>query len=182
METTTLKNQIATPFETQDYLGNNISLADYKGKKVLLTFFRYASCPFCNMRMQLLIRNTEKLKNAGVEVLVLFASSSNQIKKYAGKQNPPFPILPDPNRKIYKDYMINSSAMGMLKTMGNMKVMMKMMASGFFSFDSLPREALLPADFLIDENQVIADSFFGTDFSEHMDIEKILTWGKAENA
>lgn len=182
METTTLKNQTAQSFETKDVLGNAISLSDFTGKKVLLTFFRYASCPFCNMRMQLLIKNAENFKKAGVNILVLFASSSKQIKKYAGKQNPPFPIIPDPKREIYKDYMINSSAMGMLKTMGNMKEMMKMMASGFFSFDSLPRESLLPADFLIDENQVIVDSFFGTEFSDHMDIQKILNWGKGENA
>ncbi|WP_020530672.1 peroxiredoxin family protein [Flexithrix dorotheae] len=180
METITFKNQKAIPFETQDYLGNAISLADYKGKKVLLTFFRYASCPFCNMRMQLLIRNAEKLKKSGVEILVLFASSAQQIKKYAGKQNPPFPIIPDAGRDIYKDYMIKSSTKGMLKTMGNMKMMMKMMGSGFFSFDSMPRESLLPADFLIDENQNIVESFFGTEFSEHIDIDSVWRWGKGE--
>jgi len=40
----TLKpGQLAPPFQTSDMAGQNISLADYKGKRLLLSFFRYAS-------------------------------------------------------------------------------------------------------------------------------------------
>jgi len=35
--------QHAPPFQTMDMSGRNISLADYKDKRLLLSFFRYAS-------------------------------------------------------------------------------------------------------------------------------------------
>jgi len=43
-ENMTLKpGQPAPPFQTMEMSGKNISLADYKGKRLLLSFFRYAS-------------------------------------------------------------------------------------------------------------------------------------------
>ena len=43
--------QPAVDFSVTDIFGNRISLADYRGKKLLLSFYRYAACPFCNYRV-----------------------------------------------------------------------------------------------------------------------------------
>ena len=36
------------PFEVKDIFGNPISTDDYKGEKLMIAFFRYAECLFCN--------------------------------------------------------------------------------------------------------------------------------------
>lgn len=40
------KGDKAIGFKTEDILGNKIDLEEFRGKKVLLSFYRGASCPF----------------------------------------------------------------------------------------------------------------------------------------
>ena len=44
------EKQAAPGFTINDVNGKTINLADYKGKKVLLTFYRNVGCPICNLR------------------------------------------------------------------------------------------------------------------------------------
>jgi len=172
-----LKTQTQAPlFSKKDFLGNAINLTDYKGKKVLLTFFRVATCPFCNMRVQELIKNYHELAKLNVEVVAFFASTKEEIEQYAGKQKPPFAMIPDAPMEIYKQYNIESSAAGMLKVMLKPLKMMQMMTSGFFNMKSMKAQPIIPADFLIDENQTIIETYYGNDFSDHIPLKNVLQW------
>jgi len=91
------KNDKIIDFELTDYLGNRIKSSDYKGQKVYLSFFRGASCPFCNLRVHQLIKNYSKFEANKIQIITFFAATKEEINKYAGKQNAPFTIIPDPN-------------------------------------------------------------------------------------
>ena len=41
--------------------GKNFSFNKIKGKKTLLTFYRFATCPFCNLRIHEIINRYEEL-------------------------------------------------------------------------------------------------------------------------
>jgi len=170
------KNSKAINFKTFDYLGNKIELSEYSGNKVLLTFFRDAPCPFCNMRVHELIRSYSDFEKKGIKIITLFASSKEEISEYAGKQNAPFPIIPDPELKLYKKYKIEKSIMGMFKALLNPKRVYKMMRSGFFNLNSGVKVPILPADFLIDENQKIYKAYYGKNYSDHLEISDVLEW------
>lgn len=169
-------NEPAIDFITTDYLNNEIRLSDYKEKKVLLTFFRGASCPFCNMRVNQLIKQYPEFQKQGISIIALFGSTKEEIQNYAGKQNAPFPIIADPEFKIYKKYKIEESQMGMLKVMRNPARVFKMMFSGFFNLNAVKDRPIVPADFLIDENQIIHKTYYGEDFSDHISISEVLNW------
>ena len=170
-----LKNKDkAIDFSISDYLNNQITLSDYKGKKVLLSFFRGAACPFCNMRVRELINNYPKFEEKGIVIITFFASTKEEINEYAGKQKAPFAIIPDPTLKFYTKYGVEQSPFGMLKTMLKPLKMIKMMQSGFFNLKSGKDKPIVPADFLIDENQMILKTYYGKDFGDHMSIEDIL--------
>ena len=48
-----------------------ISVSTKKGKKTLLTFYRFATCPFCNLRIHEIINRYEELgKNFEKQFLV----------------------------------------------------------------------------------------------------------------
>ncbi|TAM63676.1 MAG: redoxin domain-containing protein [Rhodanobacter sp.] len=47
--------------------------------KVLLSFFRDAGCPFCNLRVYELSTEYEKLRARGVEVIAFMASKASQM-------------------------------------------------------------------------------------------------------
>ena len=81
----------AVHFIGKDINGNKIDLNDYKGQKVLLTFFRVATCPFCNMAVRDLINGSEALEQKGIKVIALFSSTQEEkpivvsIKRYFEK-------------------------------------------------------------------------------------------------
>lgn len=49
----------APDFEMQDINGKPIWLSDYRGKKIVLGFFRNVNCPFCNLRVHELMKMKE---------------------------------------------------------------------------------------------------------------------------
>ncbi|MBL4667766.1 MAG: redoxin domain-containing protein [Flavobacteriales bacterium] len=163
-------------FSLKDYLGNAVNLSDYKGKKVFLTFLRGASCPFCSMRMRDLINKHSNFKANGIEVIVFYASSKELITKYAGKQDPPFSVIPDPNLEMYTKYGVEQSKSGMTRAMMQPLKMMKVMFSGFFNMKASKDRPIIPADFLIDENQTIFKVYYGEDFGDHLPVDEILNW------
>jgi thioredoxin-dependent peroxiredoxin len=169
-------NTRALNFNTIDFNGNPISLQQYQGKKVMLSFFRTASCPFCNMRVQALIKHYDQFQSKNVELISVFASSSEEINQYAGGQNPPFRIIPDPELRLYKKYGIESSSVGMFRLMMKPLQVLKVMTSGFFNMKSVSEKPIIPADFLIDENQMVVGAYYGKDFGDHIPIQRILEW------
>ncbi|MCK5140845.1 MAG: redoxin domain-containing protein, partial [Candidatus Heimdallarchaeota archaeon] len=73
------EGQKAKDFTVKDIYGNEISLKDYKEKKLLLSFFRYASCPLCNLRVNQLATIFPKLDSKGLQILAFFESPKESI-------------------------------------------------------------------------------------------------------
>lgn len=167
--------QPAPLFNHLDLFGKRVTLNQFSGKKVLLSFFRGAACPFCNLRVRELILNYEELGKRNIEVLAVFHSSPEEIFKFAGKQKAPFPILPDPTFSLYQVYDIESSLWGKLKTMGNLPKVWKMMFGGFFNLNSMSDPNTLPADFLIGEDQRLEMAYYGKDFGDHIPLQLLLS-------
>lgn len=164
----------APGFTAVDYLNGQESLTDYQGQKVLLSFLRGAPCPFCNLRVREMMKQFDALYDQGIQVLAFFAATPSQIRKYAGKQDAPFPILADPEMKVYQKYGVESSMAGMFKAMMKPRSMMKVMTSGFFNLESLKEKPIIPADFLLDENHIISSAHYGSDFGDHINLDKVL--------
>ncbi len=164
----------APEFTVIDYLDSPLSLGDYHGQKVLLSFLRGAPCPFCNLRVRELIRQHDQLFDLGIQILTFFAATPSEIKQYAGKQNAPFPILADPDLRTYLLYGVESSLTGMFKTMIKPRTMLKVMTSGFFNLKSILERPIIPADFLLDENHVISSVHYGGDFGDHLNLGQLI--------
>ncbi len=164
------------PFIVPDYKGNDINFINYKGHRVLISFFRGASCPFCNLRVHELIKRHPDFENAGIKVIAFFASSADEIAQYAAKQNPPFPIVPDPLLTFYKKYGVESSQWGMIKAMMQPAKMWKVMTSRFFNMNAVLDKPLIPADFMVDHEGKIVRAYYGSDFGDHIPLTEILNW------
>ncbi|MHA1953373.1 MAG: redoxin domain-containing protein [Candidatus Heimdallarchaeaceae archaeon] len=161
----------AKDFSLMDISGNIISLSNYSKKKLMLSFYRYASCPLCNLRVQQLIQISKELETKGLILLAFFQSPKESIERYVGKQEPPFPIIPDPERKIYKKYGINHSWIGYLRG-GVSLTMLKALWKGFMVGKMEGKKNLLPADFLI-ENLIVKKAYYGKTISDHLPIDEI---------
>ena len=84
-------------FTTKDIYGLTVSLDEFAGKPVMLSFFRDAACPFCNFRVYELANNYNEWRSAGLEVVVVFSSTAEEVKKYVARYPRPFRVIADPD-------------------------------------------------------------------------------------
>lgn len=116
------------------------------------------------------------LEKNNIKVITFFASSKEEVLKYAGKQNPPFSIIPDKDFEIYEKYGVEVSYLGMMKTMLNPFQNFKAMTGRFFSLKTMAEEPVMPADFLIDGSQKVYKAYYGKDYDDHIPVSEILAW------
>ncbi|XMB87100.1 peroxiredoxin family protein [Mycoplasmatota bacterium WC44] len=173
------KGQVAPNFLVKDYYGNDVSIDALKGQKVLLSFYRYASCPLCNLRIHNIINKMDYFRERNLNVIAVFQSPLESMKQYVGNQEVPFPLISDPEWKLYKKYGVQTSFMGLIKAvfkrMGELK---KAGKKGFKIGKSDGKMTTIPADFLINEQGQIEVDYYGADIGDHLPFERIMEWIK----
>jgi peroxiredoxin Q/BCP len=87
-----------------DQDGNPVDLKDFKGKKVILYFYPKDNTPGCTAEACNLRDNYDDLIEKGFQVLGVSADSLESHKKFSDKYRLPFPLIPDTEKKIVKDY------------------------------------------------------------------------------
>ena len=101
----TLKEGSKAPaFKGKDQDGKTVSLADYKGKKLVLYFYPQDDTPTCTVQACNLRDNYGILKNNGFEVLGISPDEVKKHKKFEDKYDLPFTLLADPSHAIIDKY------------------------------------------------------------------------------
>src|SRR6185437_2259695 len=113
----------APDFKTKDQNGNDVSLKDFIGKKVVLYFYPEDDTPTCTIEACNLRDNYSALKKAGLVVLGVSPDDKKKHKKFEEKYNLPFTLLEDPGKKIIDKYgvwgeknMYGRKYMGLFRT------------------------------------------------------------------
>ncbi len=94
----------APEFTAQNQDGATISLTDFLGKKVVLYFYPKDQTPGCTAQACNLRDHHSELQQAGYEVLGVSTDSIASHRKFADKQQLPFTLIADEDRKINKAY------------------------------------------------------------------------------
>lgn len=164
-------------FETVDTKGDTIKLENYKGHKIILAFFRYASCPVCNYRVHELMENYDQITSKDYKIIAIYESSNSTLDEYLSETPLPFTVIGDPTLKLYKAYRVEKSFWKMVTSAFKHQPMEAMRKGNKLFSKKQKRDgnrARVPADFIIDENGVITDVHYGTNIGDHMPINKIL--------
>ncbi len=98
------ENQKAPDFKGITQNGKIIGLNDFKGKKVIVYFYPKDNTSGCTAEAINLKENIETLKKNGYEIIGVSPDSVESHKKFAGKNNLPFPLIADTGKKILNDY------------------------------------------------------------------------------
>jgi thioredoxin-dependent peroxiredoxin len=91
-------------FTATDQNGKKVSLADFKGKKVVLYFYPEDDTPTCTIQACNLRDNYPLLKKAGFEVLGVSPDEPVKHKKFEIKYTLPFTLVADPSHAIIDLY------------------------------------------------------------------------------
>lgn len=120
-------------FKGTDQNGNTIELSDYKGHKLIIFFYPKASTPGCTAEACNLRDEYSVLKEKGYELLGVSADSVSKQMNFATKNNLPFPLIADEDKKIIKQFGV----WGEKKFMGR-------------TFDGILRKT-----FIVNESQIL---------------------------
>jgi peroxiredoxin Q/BCP len=94
----------APDFTLSDKDGVPVSLADFKGKKVIVYFYPAASTPGCTSQACDFRDNMASLQSAGYVVLGISKDKGAALQKFASEENLSFPLLSDPDLVVHNAY------------------------------------------------------------------------------
>lgn len=167
-------NSKAPDFTATDIYGKPFHLSDYKGKPVILSFFRDAACPFCNMRVFEYTQKFKEWEALGIDVVAVFSSPSEAVVEFVAKHPRPFRTIGDPDLNLYKTYGITSSLFGFIKAvLFKTHIARKGRKLGAKIDTKNPNRYLLPADFMIGPNNKVVDAWYGSDPTDHMPMARL---------
>ncbi len=120
----TLKEGDKAPvFTGKDQNGNKVSLADYKGKKLVLYFYSEAGSPTCTIESCNLRDNYALLLKHGLSVVGVSPDDAIRQKKFEEKYKLPFPLVADTANDVTSAYgvrdmkkLFGREYMGILRT------------------------------------------------------------------
>ncbi|GGB04948.1 thioredoxin-dependent thiol peroxidase [Mucilaginibacter rubeus] len=102
---TTLKEGDKAPaFTAKDQNGKEVSLADYKGKNVILYFYPKDDTPGCTAESCDFRDNYQSLLSKGFEVIGVSTDDEKSHKKFETKYSLPFTLIADNELKIVEAY------------------------------------------------------------------------------
>lgn len=129
------KGDKAPEFSGKDENGKTISLADFKGKKLVLYFYPKDDTSGCTAQACNLRDNLPALKNAGYEVVGVSVDDEKSHQKFITKFGLNFPLIADTDYQLVQAYDVwKEKSMYGRKYMGTVRT-----------------------TFLIDENGIITD-------------------------
>ncbi|MFW5778221.1 MAG: thioredoxin-dependent thiol peroxidase [Bacteroidota bacterium] len=133
---TTIKAGDKAPdFKGKDQNGNDVSLTDFAGNKLVIYFYPKDNTPGCTSQACNLRDNYDLLLSKGYKVLGVSADSEKSHQKFIEKNSLPFPLIADTEKEIIKAYGV----WGPKKFMGK-------------EYDGIHRTT-----FVIDENGVVEE-------------------------
>ena len=96
----------APAFKGKDQDGNSISLANYKGKKLILFFYPKDNTPGCTAEACSLRDNYKLLQKNGFELLGVSVDDEKSHQKFITKHELPFPLLADTDQSVVNAYEV----------------------------------------------------------------------------
>jgi peroxiredoxin Q/BCP len=94
----------APTFKSKDQNGKPVSLADFKGKKVVLYFYPEDDTPTCTIQACNLRDNFGLLKKNGFVILGVSPDEEKKHKKFEAKYDLPFTLIADTDHAIIDKY------------------------------------------------------------------------------
>jgi peroxiredoxin Q/BCP len=94
----------APGFTLPDADGKPVSLADYRGRTVIVYFYPAASTPGCTKEACDFRDSLDALGGAGIDVLGVSPDKPAKLAKFRDAQGLTFPLLSDPDREVLSAY------------------------------------------------------------------------------
>ena len=158
--------------------GDIFNIKNISGKKTLVTFYRFATCPFCNLRIFELNKRYPEL-GTEFKIVAIFDSKIDNLKRFTLKHNAPFPILADEKYEYFSKYDVEKS---FIRFLWSQIIRANRQFKGYFK-GYLPIAfkggiTTMPVDVLINENGLVEKVKYAKDLSDHIPISELKEYSK----
>ena len=161
--------------------GTTFEMSAMKGKRIILTFFRFSTCPFCNIRINRIVKRWNEFSEDTTMVGV-FDAKIGELTKRMKKHNAPFSIVADETYQQFKENGVEKSTPRfMWGAMRSPLIMIQATLKGYIPMTlSMSKMSTLPADILIDENGKIVEAHYCKDTVDHLPIDRLISFSKGK--
>jgi len=172
----------APNFVTMDVLGNKVKLNKIlKNSNVLITFLRPIWCPICNARTHELIEYYQEMKEKGIEVIAVYPSSEEKLRGYVKDIEIPFIVIADPEEELFKLYGVERSEAKYKRVMKEERALNALKRGqelykkhgNNYGGSKNVTAAIIPADFIINQSQIIKVAHYGGFVGDHIRVTNI---------
>jgi peroxiredoxin Q/BCP len=150
MATTLKAGDKAPDFTAKNQNGQTISLADFRGKTVILYFYPKDDTPGCTAEACDFRDNYQSLAGKGFEVIGVSTDDEKSHKKFETKYNLPFPLISDTDQSIVEAYGVWGE-----KNMYGKKYMGTMRTTFIIDGDGIIKEVITKIDTKAASQQVL---------------------------
>jgi thioredoxin-dependent peroxiredoxin len=95
---------VAPAFSLPDADGGTVSLADYKGRRVVVYFYPAAMTPGCTTQACDFRDSLASLAAAGIAVIGVSPDKPEKLAKFRDAEGLTFPLVSDPSREVLTAY------------------------------------------------------------------------------
>lgn len=142
---------------------------------VALVFLRHFGCPFARRQVTLLRCEEDRLKAAGIAVVLVGSGTPAQGEVFRRELEVRFPIVCDPDRVLFKKYALREMTLiDVLSPLVLAKTVKVIFNGGFGHKFGQGSEAQLGGSFLIDAGGTIRFAHRAADAADHPSTEDIL--------
>lgn len=180
-------NSRAPSFCLDDVFDRSIDLKAYRGRKVMVAFFRHAGCPFCNLRVHNLLKVHEELKAQGLDMIFFFESKRDiMLRSMFHKEISPIPLIADPNKVIYDTYGLESSGrkvmVGHITSFVSTAIQAKLQRLPMHLMEDSESIKTMPAEFLLDENGIIRELHYSQKLTDRLKMDLLFAFAQQKPA
>jgi len=94
------EGDVAPEFRLPDSAGSDVSLADFRGRRVVVYFYPAAGTPGCTKQACDFRDNLAELNDAGFAVVGISPDKPAKLAKFVADEGLTFPLLSDENREV----------------------------------------------------------------------------------
>jgi peroxiredoxin len=147
---------------------------------VHLQFRRFAGCPVCSMHLRALAKRRAEIAAAGIEEVVFFYSTADDIRAYYGDL--PFTFVADPEKLHYRELSVHAAPRALIDPRAWWPMVRAVGLSMAAIVRGQPVPPLnprggrfgLPADFLIASNGCVIASKYGNHVNDQWSADDVL--------
>jgi peroxiredoxin len=167
----------APDFTVTDANGTEYHLAYFRGKKnVALVFLRYAGCPICQLSLQELKNAYAEFEAKDTQVMAFVQSPASRLLQSGDVNAFPFPIIPDPDEKIYKLYNVGSGGLGALLAPDTLRRGIAATLKGHKQGKMEGNTWQLPGDFIVDKQGILKLARVGKNMGDNLKPRDLLSY------